>query len=124
LVWSLVIPYYRPEHDLLCSECGKTEGHPFYAGYLCDDLACTGKFEAIDPEILRALLPFAPEKPPENDNGNIWLYNRTITLPSTSSFNVVMSFGDSKKTEFTATSADKTFKITLLNHYTNTVEIS
>lgn len=112
-------------HDLICSECGTTRGHPFYVGYLCDNLTCTGKFESIDPDILRALMPFAPEKPPENDNGNIWLYkNVNITLPTTSTFNVVASFGEGKKTEHTATSPVQTLKITLLGHYKNSIEIS
>lgn len=46
--------------DLLCPTCGSTAADPIHPG---DPCICGGLFEHIDPEILKALMPFAPTKP-------------------------------------------------------------
>ena len=46
--------------DLICPSCGQLAGDPLHPK---DPCICGGSFEHIDPEILKALLPFAPTEP-------------------------------------------------------------
>jgi hypothetical protein len=126
--------------NLLCPKCGHVEGPPAEAGDrcpVCQEAEIETRLEAIDPEVLKALLPFAPEPAPPNPEGSLWLYKKQpIALPSSSTFKVLLKFGDEKQTpveQFVNGLSDEpekpkppdtAIRVSLLGFYKNAVEIA